>query len=115
MFKIKNFNIKAEKINFLSPNNGNLSHTKLFIYDLTNSEIRSRGFKRLKQKTEKFSVDKENLRVIIGGGDGTVMWVLQEMIDHKIRTELCSFGIVPFGTGNDFSRVLGWGGSFFKL
>ena len=46
----------------------------------------------------------------MGGGDGTVMWVVEEMIRYRIDVESCPIGIVPFGTGNDFSRVLGWGG-----
>jgi diacylglycerol kinase (ATP) len=41
------------------------------------------------------------------------MWVVDEMINYKIDVEKCPLGILPFGTGNDFSRVLGWGGLFF--
>lgn len=39
------------------------------------------------------------------------MWVVEEMIKNNIDVEQCPIGIVPFGTGNDFSRVLGWGGN----
>lgn len=49
-------------------------------------------------------------RVIVGGGDGTVMWVVSEMQKHDINFEKVALGIIPFGTGNDFSRVIGWGG-----
>ena len=49
--------------------------------------------------------------MIVCGGDGTVMWVIEEMIKNHIEVTSCPIGIVPFGTGNDFSRVLGWGGS----
>ena len=52
-------------------------------------------------------------RVIVCGGDGSVMWVVEEMIHYKIDSEKCPIGILPFGTGNDFSRVLGWGGQHF--
>jgi len=48
--------------------------------------------------------------VIVGGGDGTVLWVVGEMIKVGIDLSKCPIGIIPFGTGNDFSRVLGWGG-----
>lgn len=51
-----------------------------------------------------------NIRVLVGGGDGTVMWVVDELVTAKIDFEYCPIGIIPFGTGNDFARVLGWGG-----
>ncbi|KAF4742906.1 hypothetical protein FOZ62_026701, partial [Perkinsus olseni] len=51
------------------------------------------------------------LRVVVAGGDGTVMWVLQELILHGINTDRVCIGIIPFGTGNDFSRATGWGAS----
>lgn len=35
------------------------------------------------------------------------MWVVEEMIKYKVDVEQCPIGIVAFGTGNDFSRVLG--------
>ena len=43
------------------------------------------------------------------------MWVIDEMINFEIEMSKCPIGIVPFGTGNDFSRVLGWGGNFYLL
>lgn len=45
----------------------------------------------------------------MGGGDGSIMWAVQEMINSNIAFEKCSIGTIPFGTGNDFSRVTGWG------
>lgn len=37
------------------------------------------------------------------------MWVVMEMHKHKIDMDKVPIGVIPFGTGNDFSRVLGWG------
>lgn len=39
------------------------------------------------------------------------MWVIEEMIKAEIDVAKCPIGIIPFGTGNDFSRVTGWGGN----
>lgn len=44
--------------------------------------------------------------LIAVGGDGTVSAVLSEMVEHPRRSEV-KIGLVPFGTGNDLSRVLG--------
>lgn len=44
--------------------------------------------------------------LIAVGGDGTVSAVLSEMVEHPRRGEV-KIGLVPFGTGNDLSRVLG--------
>ncbi|KAJ8979408.1 hypothetical protein NQ317_015840 [Molorchus minor] len=48
------------------------------------------------------------INVLVGGGDGTIAWVLTT--SHKLDLDpepLLS--IIPLGTGNDLSRVLGWG------
>jgi len=51
------------------------------------------------------------IRVVVGGGDGTIMWVDSEAEKHGIDTQVhMQYGVVPLGTGNDFSRVAGWGG-----
>ena len=51
------------------------------------------------------------LRVLACGGDGTIGWVAEAMrgADLQPGAALCP---VPLGTGNDFSRALGWGGGF---
>ena len=47
--------------------------------------------------------------MIVCGGDGTVIWVVSVLLSAEIDLSKCPLGIIPFGTGNDFSRVLGWG------
>ncbi|XP_044759785.1 diacylglycerol kinase epsilon [Coccinella septempunctata] len=50
----------------------------------------------------------KQLRILVAGGDGTINWVLTT--SHKLDLDpepLLS--IIPLGTGNDLSRVLGWG------
>jgi diacylglycerol kinase (ATP) len=66
---------------------------------------RDKGFSRLKVLTDQ---GKKTISVICGG-DGTVMWVVSELIKHKIQFKDSPLAVIPLGTGNDFSRCLGWG------
>lgn len=76
------------------------------IYSLRDPANREKGINTLKK------LQAENLtkvRVIVGGGDGSIMWAVQEMIAAHVNFEKLVIGTIPFGTGNDFSRVTGWG------
>lgn len=48
------------------------------------------------------------IRILAAGGDGTVAWILTTSykLDLEPQPEIA---ILPLGTGNDLSRVLGWG------
>jgi diacylglycerol kinase (ATP) len=46
--------------------------------------------------------------VIACGGDGSFGWVLATL-DKLGMHDQCMLGTLPLGTGNDLSRVLGWG------
>ncbi|XP_022916830.1 diacylglycerol kinase epsilon [Onthophagus taurus] len=48
------------------------------------------------------------IRLLVAGGDGTVSWLLSSIhrMDLEPQPVVC---ILPLGTGNDLSRVLGWG------
>lgn len=46
---------------------------------------------------------------VVCGGDGTVMWVVSELVKHQIDLNKSPLAVIPLGTGNDFSRCLGWG------
>eukprot|EP00438_Fugacium_kawagutii_P011199 Skav223475 [mRNA] locus=scaffold2550:178637:193340:+ [translate_table: standard] len=68
------------------------------------------GFKKLKEVILRRG-GVSPVRAVVGGGDGTVMWADSEAQKHGIDTpKQVAWGIVPLGTGNDFSRVAGWGG-----
>ena len=83
------------------------SEVMVRFYDLKDPVSSSKGLRRLKNHMSK--MEKDKVRVIICGGDGTVGWVLSVLEDAKIKVEELIFGIFPLGTGNDFARVLNWG------
>lgn len=47
------------------------------------------------------------IKLIIAGGDGTTMWVVENLIQYEIDTDKVVIVPLPFGTGNDFSNALG--------
>lgn len=80
----------------------------LHIYDLTEGSpgTPKRGFQELRKYTATAPI-----RMIVGGGDGTILWAISEAERHGVDVQSrCLIGIVPLGTGNDFSRQAGWGG-----
>eukprot|EP00933_Yihiella_yeosuensis_P054567 TRINITY_DN53036_c0_g1_i1.p1 TRINITY_DN53036_c0_g1~~TRINITY_DN53036_c0_g1_i1.p1 ORF type:complete len:551 (+),score=105.37 TRINITY_DN53036_c0_g1_i1:76-1728(+) len=64
------------------------------------------GFKMLKEMA---SQAPALINVMVAGGDGTVMWAIQEMVATGVDVDKVVTGHIPFGTGNDFSRSTGWG------
>ena len=62
----------------------------------------------------------ERLRLLACGGDGTVAWILKDAVDGAVEfyggsmrsLPTMSVACLPLGTGNDLSRVLGWGSKY---
>ncbi|KAH0473633.1 MAG: uncharacterized protein KVP18_001588 [Porospora cf. gigantea A] len=60
-------------------------------------------------------VDLRRGRVLVCGGDGSVGWAINSIMAHisAIGSDIrLPVGVLPLGTGNDLSRVLGWGPYF---
>ena len=49
-----------------------------------------------------------NIRILIGGGDGSVSSCIEDLHNTKINLEKCIFGAIPLGTGNDLSNAMGF-------
>ena len=50
-----------------------------------------------------------NIRICVCGGDGTIGWILSIFGEMFSSLNNPPISICPLGTGNDLSRVLGWG------
>lgn len=85
---------------------------RLYIFDLFQIDSRKRGLALALSLSSNLDVD---CRVIICGGDGTIPWVLGELLGVGVNLRHVVIGVIPIGTGNDFSRSLGWGSSCPKL
>jgi diacylglycerol kinase family enzyme len=77
-------------------------HVKVF--DLKTASSREEGFQALKAMRES---GEKSVRAVAAGGDGTVKWVISEL--ERIGHVDIPIGVIPFGTGNDMARILGWG------
>ena len=48
------------------------------------------------------------IKILIGGGDGSVLSIIEDLFKEKINLEHCIFGAMPLGTGNDLSNSMGF-------
>jgi len=86
---------------------------RIHIFDIRKgSRGEKPGFVKLKNRIEELKANGSVavIRVMVAGGDGTVMWSFSELQDTGVPPDKVCVGVIPFGTGNDFSRTMGWGG-----
>ncbi|PHJ20060.1 diacylglycerol kinase accessory domain domain-containing protein, partial [Cystoisospora suis] len=67
-----------------------------------------RSLSSRKQKEDREIDDDDIIRVLVAGGDGTVMWCASEAEAHHIDPNRIALGVIPYGTGNDFANAFGW-------
>ncbi|KRX07080.1 ATP-NAD kinase-like domain [Pseudocohnilembus persalinus] len=109
-------NLNEIRFQFPKKKNRNLKdkQDKIFVnvyfVDLLNKVQKQKGFQLMKQKEEeKYS----QVRAVVCGGDGSIIWVIDEMINAKIQVANVAISAIAIGTGNDFCRAMGWGTETF--
>lgn len=77
---------------------------QVFIYDIRDGPSGSKpGFLLLKTVANKVGAleasGANTIRILVAGGDGTVMWCVDEMKKTGVNGDVCAVGVVPYGTG----------------
>lgn len=80
----------------------------LYVFKINDLSSRKMGLEMVRSLTEEADTEVNRIVVMAGGGDGTVNWLLTELMDAKIDYTKIVFGALPLGTGNDFAKNLGW-------
>ncbi|KRX07365.1 ATP-NAD kinase-like domain [Pseudocohnilembus persalinus] len=105
-YKIQNLRGNKNQLNY---NETILFYDVEFIFiNLADKSSQQKGTEQIQQLLKE---GEKQVSVITCGGDGTVMWTTQVIKEANIDFDQIPMGIVPLGTGNDFSRSLGWGPS----
>ena len=104
-FPIQNNNLT--KYNLSSSSSLNSDFSSLFFNILNKEDVQS-GIKFIKKYISCFP--NNQIKILIGGGDGSTVRFLEELIKEEINLSKCIFGTIPLGTGNDLSNSLGFGG-----
>ena len=89
---------------------------KAIYFELVDKEDNEKGQKLLKHVSERCKINKEKgleekfwkVKILIGGGDGTFLSMIDSFVKHGVDIQFCTFGHIPLGTGNDLSNSLGF-------
>jgi hypothetical protein len=79
----------------------------IIVFSIINKDEMTKGKKFIKKYLSDFPDFK--IKILIAGGDGTVLGIVEELNREKVDLNRCIFGAMPFGTGNDLSNALGFG------
>lgn len=76
---------------------------QLNLFDIRSPELgKNPGFLKLKKIVDETEASRleTSIRVVVGGGDGTVMWCISELRSYDIDLRRVAIGVIPFGTGD---------------
>ena len=79
----------------------------IIVFNIINKEEMSLGKRFIKKYLTDFPEFK--IKILIAGGDGTVLGIVEDLNKLNVDLNRCIFGSMPFGTGNDLSNALGFG------
>ncbi|KAI8882591.1 hypothetical protein K501DRAFT_333936 [Backusella circina FSU 941] len=106
-FRLRRFpQVQVEIHNILDEKDRNLGLETIQLVEKM-AKLKQLPENRLPNMNER--VRSRHIHVWSAGGDGTVMSVFELLMGHNIDPDYMFFSCIPFGTGNDFSQVLGWG------
>jgi diacylglycerol kinase (ATP) len=80
-------------------------HCTAYIFNINDENNLEIGIGKLRNELERISL----IRVVIGGGDGTVLSIIERLNFNGVDINRIIFGVLPLGRTNDLSRALGWG------
>ena len=108
----KELNNKEDMINISNTSNKSstfdpLVEFSIIVFNIINKDEMLLGKKFIKKYLSDFLDFK--IKILIAGGDGTVLGIVEELNKEGIPLPRCVFGAMPFGTGNDLSNALGFG------
>jgi hypothetical protein len=76
-----------------------------YIFEMNDEAQCLNGIETLRNELNRISL----VKVIIGGGDGSVLDFIEKLNSNHVDVNRCIFGVLPLGRSNDLSRELGWG------
>lgn len=77
----------------------------LLVFDLLDAESKNAGL----QTVRKAANSTVEVHVLVAGGDGSLIWLLQDLVREGVPLERVAISPLPFGTANDLAATLGWG------
>ena len=77
------------------------------IFNIIDKNEMTKGKKFIKRYLSDLPNNK--IKILIAGGDGTVLGIVEDLNREGVPLNRCIFGAMPFGTGNDLSHSLGFG------
>ena len=92
-----------------------ISHPSKFDASIPFSVIIFNLLDEIEYKSGKYFIKKyiedfpdNDIKILIGGGDGSVLSIIEDLFKDNINLEKCIFGAIPLGTGNDLSNAMGF-------
>ena len=103
-------NNNSNKKNFEPPSKFDASIPfSVIIFNLLDSIDYTNGKNFIKKYNKDYPLN--NIKILIGGGDGSVLSTIEDLYKSNINLEKCIFGAIPLGTGNDLSNAMGFDSS----
>lgn len=78
------------------------------IFNIIDKNEIAKGKRFIKKYLE--DLPKNRIKILAAGGDGTTLGLVEDLKRQDVPLDRCIFGTIPFGTGNDLSNSLGFGG-----